>query len=1596
MNAHVRILFLLLGVLTGVTLSKGQELVEFKLTGNTNERIKAGDVVNLRLSAVARGPGELSLTIDEPMPAFIPSWRDTAIQCDSECEFTTTLTLEPKANDCGRVDFAVRAKLRSDSGEDIRSQPVTVEVFPKMKPVPAFTSGSQTELCWDGCIALDQEIEVTEFDEDSEVVDQRLGSATAKATCRIADEQRHGMTYRYVVQTTGFDENGNTVLFESEPEFSRHDSREPDSVRVRSFFTAPNLDVRLDWDNVDDTGSFVDKYQIIREVDWPPAGDVGIARVEIVGVQPFYPITDIDPPNYYPVVARDNVSLYSDAESVRIVDIPRQVRGSVMIRTAFRDRWNESKEFLKFWLGEPATIYVAYDRNSTTPEWLESFNKLSDVKLRTTTHPNGKLQLWYAKYASGDTVKLGGNFASGSELKRSTVMYVAFVQPDEPDKVPYSSDGPLGFTDTLSNLNLQQRLRFKYIIDTFDAAGNIAHGPPSRPVAIDPKGECRPEIVAWSDTVVNEQHFSRGNSNEICIKEPALDSDCESFRRTDSLRFQAVRDSLKLFELSDFNDTTFFDSGWIGRDQLRPAADTALCFTFDLLPAGHGPQFVDGHIYHYRVMAKDKNGNLSAWSDTVAARQDNRPPGAIDNFNVASDVRNACRDAVMELNWDAASDRGGSGVAGCTIYRRVVGLDDDFIPFDTVGANVTTYIDVLDELSESRQVLYKVGCFDTFGQEFDVTGMQSKGGQALIAPPLSRLTPESPSCAPGFAAIDADTVHYTLLDTLPRPPEIEGFEVTVEGPGCSYLVPFISGAQDTFAIPLTCGDGEYVIKLRADFAGTLSRCSVDSLLKQTMSPPPIDTLVVQRDTKPTGNIFLSWQHASPNVVKEYAVFVWPVGEERPAEPDTVTQTTSWTFTEDIPVYQCFNFSVEARDCFGRPSIDEPIVKQYSNKPPEFDPVRFDTGAANIVVCWDRPAPLFEGAQNVNTIVKIYQDSITAEPHKIDSVFNKTCIDVALDPMHVYIFFIKEKITDALAPCDNGMLMSAWSKPVSVPLDAAVPQVDFEVQPLPVPPDSITGSVFLSWRGYFETHAERIDRDRIDRFVVQWQAESGSDSMLVAVADFFDNLSLQGADTLDVVETALVASLDPEPDYVFTVIAIDTLDQRSPPKYKPASFKPRWVFTPAITGLNPDCFRDSVTAILGWLDDAGQPADSMFGADSVQFQVDIDSGFVSPRATTTAWLAKDLVSHEFIKEQDYPTASRSNESVFFRIRAKDRFGHVSPWSSEYDELHTGPGRYDEREPGQVVCEIDSIIAPDSGLANAVDVFLSWPPATDSCGIKDYLMVIHNGSEADTIRVADINHADKGVSATILGGRKWQVHPVDLVGNVQTRADTCRFQHMILPPDSSWLEVTLLPDDSIDSVLTWEPGATNFPNSTLSYLVELSNNPDFFGKKDINPAFSECSNFQDSLSYAFSRFKNVDRIFWRIKARVAGRFESAWSKTFSAARDSSGPPVHVAHDVDTVVPEAYNLRQNYPNPFNPFTTIVYDIPKDATNGIRVHLDVFNVVGQKIRTLVRENKYPGRYEVVWDGQSDNGAMSGSGIYYYRMRAGDFITTRKLVLLK
>ena len=110
------------------------------------------------------------------------------------------------------------------------------------------------------------------------------------------------------------------------------------------------------------------------------------------------------------------------------------------------------------------------------------------------------------------------------------------------------------------------------------------------------------------------------------------------------------------------------------------------------------------------------------------------------------------------------------------------------------------------------------------------------------------------------------------------------------------------------------------------------------------------------------------------------------------------------------------------------------------------------------------------------------------------------------------------------------------------------------------------------------------------------------------------------------------------------------------------------------------------------------------------------------------------------------------------------------------------------------------------------------------------------------------------------------------------------------------------------------------------------------------------------------------------------------------DYFGSLLNVTIDKQTVLPETYALYQNYPNPFNASTTIFYELPEAAP----VKLEIINVLGQKVVTLLDQPEDAGIHSVTWDSRDEAGRSVASGVYFYRIITPEYNFEKKMVLMK
>jgi hypothetical protein len=118
----------------------------------------------------------------------------------------------------------------------------------------------------------------------------------------------------------------------------------------------------------------------------------------------------------------------------------------------------------------------------------------------------------------------------------------------------------------------------------------------------------------------------------------------------------------------------------------------------------------------------------------------------------------------------------------------------------------------------------------------------------------------------------------------------------------------------------------------------------------------------------------------------------------------------------------------------------------------------------------------------------------------------------------------------------------------------------------------------------------------------------------------------------------------------------------------------------------------------------------------------------------------------------------------------------------------------------------------------------------------------------------------------------------------------------------------------------------------------------------------------------------------------------------AKIISFEPTFISEQEVSTKPE-FSVLQNYPNPFNPATTIPFQVGGSqfmVNRPLHTTLIIYNILGQRVRTLLDEDKLPGDYRIIWDGKDEAGKEVSSGVYFYVVKVKNLVQTRKMTLIR
>lgn len=296
--------------------------------------------------------------------------------------------------------------------------------------------------------------------------------------------------------------------------------------------------------------------------------------------------------------------------------------------------------------------------------------------------------------------------------------------------------------------------------------------------------------------------------------------------------------------------------------------------------------------------------------------------------------------------------------------------------------------------------------------------------------------------------------------------------------------------------------------------------------------------------------------------------------------------------------------------------------------------------------------------------------------------------------------------------------------------------------------------------------------------------------------------------------------------------------------------------------------------------------------------------------------------------------------------------------------------------QYATDAPNLVNPeDEAVDVVVNPALSWSQIGDATAYRiqvtkqpDFLsfLYVNENSVLDTVV------ADTGFTvASLLNSTcyYWQVGSINEAGT-NNWSDIHSFTSIISRPS---IPTLVTPEDSleiaVDSVVfAWNP----CKSEVSGYKLEISDKTDF-SSLVIDTLISD-------TSIVISGFDSNVNYWWRVAAENVAGF-SDYSKVNMFAIGVLGL------NGENGLPKVFALQQNYPNPFNPVTTISYDVPKQA----HIEITIYNILGQKVASLINEEKMPGSYKIIF-----NASNLSSGMYIYTMQSEGFSSVKKLILLK
>ncbi len=320
------------------------------------------------------------------------------------------------------------------------------------------------------------------------------------------------------------------------------------------------------------------------------------------------------------------------------------------------------------------------------------------------------------------------------------------------------------------------------------------------------------------------------------------------------------------------------------------------------------------------------------------------------------------------------------------------------------------------------------------------------------------------------------------------------------------------------------------------------------------------------------------------------------------------------------------------------------------------------------------------------------------------------------------------------------------------------------------------------------------------------------------------------------------------------------------------------------------------------------------------------------------------------QQKYPDNIPPGRIADLRIIARTDTTATLAWTAPADDGYEGA-------PASYYVIRQSVIAPQNPDGDD----WTWWGAISTVTAQGAKPVPAEPGELQTMVVTDLNEA------TIY---YFRMNVVDDAGNVSGLSNTASMS--TTPVELASFTATL--EDNRRVHLQW---TTESETNNLGFRIERR-----FAEQEV----------WEQVGFVNGNGTTIDRKFYTFadQPQSAGEWFYRLKQIDTNGASEYSEPISIV----VGIPQEFMLSQNYPNPFNPETTISFTVPENATG--QMVLVIYDMLGRKVRTLFEREASPGYYDVQWNGRDDAGAITSSGVYIYQLRAGDFVSTKKMIKLQ